>query len=70
MREYSKTFKNSNNAVSEVVGGVILLLMAVVSFSMIYMYVFPVPIPDSDAHVKLNGFADSNGNATIQKMGG
>ena len=57
-------------AVSEVVGGLILVTIAVMAFSSIYMYVFPLPLPSPEPHVKLMGYVDDAGNAVIQHMGG
>jgi len=68
MRIYS--FRSNRHAVSEIVGGIILLLIAVGSFSLIYLFVFPLPAPETDVHVKLIGYVDSEGNATLKHVGG
>ncbi|MGF3584639.1 MAG: LamG-like jellyroll fold domain-containing protein [Thermoplasmatota archaeon] len=57
-------------AVSEVVGAVILLLIAVIVFATIVMYVFPLPIPPPEPNVKLYGYVNDNGVAVIEHMGG
>ncbi len=57
-------------AVSEVVGAVILLLIAIVVFATIFMYVFPLPIPPAEPNVKLSGYVNNNGAALIEHMGG
>ncbi|MEA3458938.1 MAG: LamG-like jellyroll fold domain-containing protein [Candidatus Thermoplasmatota archaeon] len=63
-------FVNSNHAVSELVGGLILITIAIMVFSSIYMYVFPLPLPSAEANVQLVGYVDSTGNAVIKHMGG
>jgi hypothetical protein len=68
MRRYN--FHSRQHAVSEIVGGIILLLIAVSSFSVIYLFVFPLPTPETDVHVKLIGYVDSQGNATLKHVGG
>lgn len=57
-------------AVSEVVGSVLLLGIAVLSFSAIYMYVFPLPIPAVEPHIKLIGYVNDDGSAVIEHVGG
>jgi len=68
MKKY--TFGSNNHAVSEVIGGLILVAISVVIFSSIYSYVFPLPLPAPDSHVKLMGYVDADGNVVIQHMGG
>jgi len=63
-------FVNSDYAVSELVGGLILIMIALTTFSAIYMYVFPLPLPSEEINVQLVGYVDSNGNAVIKHMGG
>jgi len=60
---------NGDYAVSELVGGMILIAIAVMAFSSIYMYVLPLPIPSPEPHAKLMGYVDDVGNAVIQHMG-
>jgi hypothetical protein len=57
-------------AVSELVGGLILILIALVAFSAIYMYVFPLPIEPAASNVKLMGYVSDEGVAIIEHMGG
>jgi len=61
---------NGDYAVSELVGGMILIAIAVMAFSSIYMYVLPLPIPSPEPHAKLMGYVDDVGNVVIQHMGG
>ncbi len=62
------SFKNSY-AVSEVVGGIILVLIAVVAFSAIYTCLFP-PAPDTKVSVMIEASVDSNGNVVLEHKGG
>jgi len=62
------SFKNSY-AVSEVVGGIILVLIAVVAFSAVYTYLFP-PAPDVKVSVVIEASVDSNGNVVLEHKGG
>ena len=57
-------------AVSEVVGAMILVLIAAVTFAAIYMYVFPLPLPAPEPNVKLMGYVNDDGTAVIEHMGG
>jgi len=57
-------------AVSEVVGAVILLLIAVIVFATIMLYIFPLPIPPPEPNVKLSGYVNNYGFAVIEHMGG
>jgi hypothetical protein len=57
-------------AVSEVVGAMILVLIALVTFAAIYLYVFPLPIPPPEPNVKLMGYVNDDGTAVIEHMGG
>ncbi len=58
-----------NYAVSEVVGGMILVLVAVITFSAIYIYLFP-PAPDYDACIKIEGFVNDDGLIILEHVGG
>ncbi len=57
-------------AVSEVLGGVLLLLIAVLSFTAIYSFVFPLPESTAEPHVKLIGYVTQEGTAIIEHVGG
>ena len=67
-----KVYKPSNdlNAVSEVVGGILLLIIAVLVFSAIYAYVFPLPLPSSESHIKIVGYVNDEGTAILEHVGG
>ena len=57
-------------AVSEVIGALILVLIAVVTFTAILSYVFPLPLPDAEANTKLMGFVDDQGYIVVEHIGG
>ncbi len=50
-----RTSLHNNNAISEIVGSVILLLIAVLSFTAIYLYVFPLPGYVAESNVDIQG---------------
>ena len=57
-------------AVSEVVGAMLLVLIALIAFAAIYMYVFPLPIPAPEPTAKLKGYVTDDGTAVLEHMGG
>ncbi len=61
---------NGNYAVSELIGGMILVVIAVASISSIYLFVFPLPFESDSINVELAGFVDREGYAFIKHMGG
>jgi hypothetical protein len=65
-----KSSINNCSAVSEIVGGLLLLIIAVLSFSLIYSFVFPLPGPTAEPHVKLIGYVTPEGTAVIEHVGG
>lgn len=56
-------------AVSEVVGGILLLLIALMVFASIYMYLYPPP-PDDNINVKIRGAVTEEGDAVLEHIGG
>ena len=62
--------RSGDYAVSEVMGGIILLLIALVVFSVIMTYVFPIPIDLPDPNVDLMGYVDRDGLVVLEHMGG
>lgn len=58
-----------NNAVSEVVGGILLVLIAVMSFAVIYTSLFP-DMPSVDKNIKLVGYVTDEGVAVLEHVGG
>ncbi|MCX6666261.1 MAG: LamG domain-containing protein [Euryarchaeota archaeon] len=67
---HKTTYINSEYAVSEIVGGLILVLIAFVVIAAIYMYVFPLPLPPAELNVHLAGYVNSQGNVVLEHMGG
>jgi len=61
---------SDEHAVSELVGGLLLVLIALVVFSAIYFYVFPLPIPPAEPNVKLWGYVTDDGLVVIEHIGG
>ncbi len=66
----NKTFSENSYAASEVIGAIILVLIAVGAFAAIYYQVFPVPLPSPESHIKLVGYIDEERNVVIQHVGG
>ena len=66
----NKTFSDNSYAASEVVGAIILVLIAVGAFAAIYYQVISVPLPSPDSHVKLAGYVSDDGKVIIEHMGG
>ena len=60
---------HSAYAVSEVVGGLMLVLMAVIAFSVIYLYLIP-PSPDYEASTRIDGVVNDNGVVMLKNAGG
>jgi hypothetical protein len=57
-------------AVSELVGGILLIVVAIVTFSIIYTYVFPLPIESTEPNIKLIGYVNNAGVPIIEHVGG
>jgi len=62
------SFRN-DYAVSEVVGGMLLIFVAVIAFAAIYMYMFPAP-PDTNINVKIAGDVTEEGFIILKHNGG
>jgi FlaG/FlaF family flagellin (archaellin) len=62
--------KNNNYAVSEVVGGMLLVLIAVISFSVIYSYFFYPLDPDYNTSVRIEGTVNDYGYVLLEHVGG
>jgi len=60
---------NKDYAVTEVVGGVILILIAVIAFAAIYMVLFP-PSPDIDSSIEIRGYVTRDGSIVLEHIGG
>jgi len=60
---------NDNYAVSEVVGGMLLIVIALLTFAAIMFYLFPTLEP-VDESIKLQGYVTDDGTAVIEHVGG
>jgi hypothetical protein len=58
------------NAVSEVIGASLLVVIAVVAGALIYNYVLPVKIQSTEPNVHLMGYVTEDGNVKIEHVGG
>ena len=63
------TFKG-DYAVSEVVGGLILVLIAVAVFSVIFLYVMSSTSPEYESSVKIEGAVSDQGDVLLEHVGG
>ncbi len=66
----SKLLAKNNIAVSEVIGGMLLLAIAVVVGVTIYANMLPVPGPDPEANVQIVGYVNDEGQVIIEHIGG
>lgn len=66
----NKAFLNNSHAASEVIGAIILVLIAVGAFSVIYLQFFPVQLPSPEPHVQLAGYVTDSGQVVLQHVGG
>jgi len=62
------SFRN-DYAVSEVVGGIILIMVAVASFAVIYTHLFP-ELPETSINTKLAGYVTDEGIIVLKHIGG
>jgi FlaG/FlaF family flagellin (archaellin) len=70
MPVFTRVSLYNTHAVSEVVGGVLLLAIAVLAFSAIYSVIFPLPGVESEQHAKMIGYVDLDGTVKIEHIGG
>jgi hypothetical protein len=66
----NRTFSNNSHAASEVIGAIILVLIAVGAFGAIYLQFFPVHLPAPEPHVQLAGYVTDSGQVVLQHVGG
>ena len=66
----TQVLRVSNIAVSEIVGAILLVFIAVVVSATIYTQMLPVPLPPPESNVHLMGYVNDNGTAIIKHMGG
>lgn len=66
----STAFSRNGYAVSEVIGAMLLVVIAVGAFAVIYSQVFPVKLPGPEPHIELAGYVTSNGTVVLEHIGG
>ena len=64
------TFRRNSFAAAEVIGAILLVLIAIASFAAIYFHFIPVPLPSPDPHVQLAGYVTDDGTVVVEHMGG
>jgi hypothetical protein len=64
----NKSFQDKN-ASSEIVGGLILIVIAVLVFAVIRIYLFP-DLEPIDINIKLEGYVTDSGSAVVEHVGG
>jgi hypothetical protein len=64
------SFSNVSYAASEVIGAIILVLIAISAFGVIYYNFFPVRLPAPDPHINLAGYVTDDGRVMLQHVGG
>jgi hypothetical protein len=69
LKTCTRVFFKDKNAVSEVVGSMLLLLVAVVSFIVLLSYIFPIPFPPESPHVDLTAWVQGD-YIVIENKGG
>jgi len=67
---HKNSITSNTIAVSEIVGGMLLLFIAVLAFTAIYSFVLPLPEPDVDSYVKLQGYVNTNNIIILEHIGG
>ncbi|UCD14602.1 MAG: type IV pilin, partial [Thermoplasmatales archaeon] len=68
MKNY--VFYANNSAVSEIIGGLIIVFIAIIVSVSIYMQMLPVPIPSLEPNVHFMGYITEDGKVIIEHMGG
>ena len=63
------TFRQSH-AVSQIIGAILLLFIALVAGALIYNQVLPISLPSTEPNVHLMGYVTEDGVAIIEHMGG
>jgi hypothetical protein len=63
-------FFRNRDAVSEVIGAILLVVIAVAAFAIIYSQVYPVKLPSPEPHVQLAGYVAYNGTVVLEHIGG
>lgn len=63
------TYSNTD-AVSEVLGGLLLVVIAFIVIVCISDYIFPLPLPDEEPNVHITGYVTDEGRVILEHMGG
>lgn len=66
----TKVLNANTDAVSELVGGILILIIAIVVSATIYTQVLPFPIPPPEPNTQLMGYITEDGKVYIEHMGG
>ncbi|UCH72147.1 MAG: type IV pilin, partial [Thermoplasmatales archaeon] len=61
---------SEGHAVSQVVGALLLVLIALMTFIPIYIYIFQIPIPPAEPNAKLMACVNDQGFVVLEHMGG
>jgi hypothetical protein len=64
------TFRRNSFAAAEVIGAMLLVLIAIGSFAVIYFHFLPVPFPSPEPHVQLAGYVTDSGVVVLEHVGG
>lgn len=70
MAEDTRSILCNTYAASEIIGGILLLAIAILAFSAIYSFVFPLPVNDTQVHSKLIGYVELDGTVELKHIGG
>ena len=63
-------FHTNTSAVSELIGGLLIVIIAIVASATIYTQMLPVPVPSPEPNIKLMGYITEGGTVIIEHMGG
>ncbi|MDG6229129.1 MAG: LamG domain-containing protein [Candidatus Thermoplasmatota archaeon] len=70
MVDDTRSIFSTTHAASEIIGGILLLAIAILAFSAIYSFVFPLPGTDTQVHSKLIGYVELDGTVELKHIGG
>jgi FlaG/FlaF family flagellin (archaellin) len=64
------TFSKDYSAASEVIGAILLVLIALGAFGAIYFQIFPVQLPSAEPHTLIKGYVTDDGRVVLEHIGG
>ena len=64
------TFSKNYSAAAEVIGAIILVLIALGAFAAIYFQIFPVKLPSPEPHIQIKGYVADDGSVVLEHVGG